>query len=224
MDTLAQDLLHQIECPVCFEYMAPPITVCQNGHNICNPCKSNLDSCPMCRSNLSDVRSQTAETVSRTITHRCKYRELGCTGQVLVDFKEIHEESCKFRPMRCPFLMGSNCHWEGALKNVAEHIRLGHNAHSTLNVLESEQELTINNYKERTDGNTEYIGWVQAVFTLEEVFFVRVRLVNNALYITYLFVGVEEAAKKYKFKVTLKTADEDEYLSGSLVCTAAFKS
>jgi hypothetical protein len=29
-------LLKKLECPVCFECMAPPIKMCENGHNVWN--------------------------------------------------------------------------------------------------------------------------------------------------------------------------------------------
>ncbi|KAJ4432539.1 hypothetical protein ANN_21162 [Periplaneta americana] len=49
MDTLAQELLQGLECPVCFDYMVPPITLCENGHNICKICKPKLFECPTCK-------------------------------------------------------------------------------------------------------------------------------------------------------------------------------
>ena len=35
-NSVEQIVLRQLECPVCMEYMRPPITLCANGHNICN--------------------------------------------------------------------------------------------------------------------------------------------------------------------------------------------
>ena len=36
------DLLQDLECPACLEYMASPIEICENRHNICGSCKARL--------------------------------------------------------------------------------------------------------------------------------------------------------------------------------------
>ena len=37
-----QDLLPLFECPVCYEYILPPISQCTQGHLICSSCKSKV--------------------------------------------------------------------------------------------------------------------------------------------------------------------------------------
>lgn len=37
------------ECPVCFDYVLPPILQCQNGHLVCSSCRQKLTCCPTCR-------------------------------------------------------------------------------------------------------------------------------------------------------------------------------
>ncbi|KAJ9581392.1 hypothetical protein L9F63_023427, partial [Diploptera punctata] len=58
--------------------------------------------CPTCRADLNNVRNRNAEMLSRSITHPCKYRKSGCTGQFLVDSKEEHESICRYGPHKCP--------------------------------------------------------------------------------------------------------------------------
>ncbi|KDR11330.1 E3 ubiquitin-protein ligase siah-1-like [Zootermopsis nevadensis] len=41
--------LKEIECPVCFEYMSPPIMLCRRGHNLCHTCRKDISKCPICK-------------------------------------------------------------------------------------------------------------------------------------------------------------------------------
>lgn len=56
LDTVPTDLnekiLQQLECPICVEYMKPPINVCEAGHSICSQCYNKVNQCPLCRKNL----------------------------------------------------------------------------------------------------------------------------------------------------------------------------
>ena len=42
-------LLEHLTCPVCMEYMAPPLMFCVHGHGHCNNCLAHLDKCTICR-------------------------------------------------------------------------------------------------------------------------------------------------------------------------------
>jgi hypothetical protein len=41
--------LKEIECPVCMEYMSPPIRLCTRGHNLCYTCSRGIPKCPICQ-------------------------------------------------------------------------------------------------------------------------------------------------------------------------------
>lgn len=45
-------MLIDIECPVCQEFMIPPIYQCHTGHSVCGICKPQLRECPSCRGPL----------------------------------------------------------------------------------------------------------------------------------------------------------------------------
>jgi E3 ubiquitin-protein ligase SIAH1 len=49
MDITSREVLEELKCPVCVEYMMPPIPMCQNGHNICNTCRQKVNQCPTCK-------------------------------------------------------------------------------------------------------------------------------------------------------------------------------
>lgn len=49
------DLASLFECPVCFDYVLPPIIQCQSGHLVCSNCRPKLSCCPTCRGPLGNV-------------------------------------------------------------------------------------------------------------------------------------------------------------------------
>ena len=57
LSVLDEALLSDLECPECMEYMAPPIKLCTNGHNICSKCREEVDCCPTCRAEFSNIRN-----------------------------------------------------------------------------------------------------------------------------------------------------------------------
>lgn len=49
---MSTDLASLFECPVCFDYVLPPILQCQSGHLVCSNCRPKLVCCPTCRGSL----------------------------------------------------------------------------------------------------------------------------------------------------------------------------
>lgn len=49
------DLASLFECPVCFDYVLPPILQCQSGHLVCSNCRPKLSCCPTCRGPLGKL-------------------------------------------------------------------------------------------------------------------------------------------------------------------------
>jgi hypothetical protein len=62
-ELLNQGLIGLLECPVCMEYMGPPIHQCRRGHLVCSACKPKLPSCPTCRSHFTESRNLAMEKV-----------------------------------------------------------------------------------------------------------------------------------------------------------------
>lgn len=52
-----EDLTSLFECPVCFEYVLPPIYQCESGHLVCTECRPKLGNCPTCRGGLGSKSS-----------------------------------------------------------------------------------------------------------------------------------------------------------------------
>ena len=59
------ELAALFECPVCFDYVLPPILQCNSGHLVCSSCRPKLACCPSCRGPLPVVRNLAMEKVCR---------------------------------------------------------------------------------------------------------------------------------------------------------------
>ncbi|XP_022248421.1 E3 ubiquitin-protein ligase Siah1-like isoform X3 [Limulus polyphemus] len=129
--TSAADLVSLFECPVCFEFVLPPILQCQNGHLVCSTCRQKITCCPTCRAPIGNIRNLAMEKVASTVMFPCKYFASGCNAQLLHTDKQDHEEICEFRPYSCP-CPGASCKWQGSLEQVMTHLLAVHKSITTL--------------------------------------------------------------------------------------------
>ncbi|PSN32966.1 hypothetical protein C0J52_25128 [Blattella germanica] len=206
MDSFALDLLQDLECPICLDYMVPPITLCIHGHSICHNCRPTLRRCPSCRCKLMETRSLPLENLSARITHPCTYRREGCTAQLLHDFKEEHLKECPYRPHHCPYVMvNSRCSWKGPMFNLETHIK--DVDHFIINV-DKHMFYTI----EEGEINQGFIC------SFDEIFFCYTQLLKSFFHVAVMYVGSKELAKNYNFRVTIDRKDEGPSMSIRLPC------
>jgi len=125
------DLASFFECPVCFDYVLPPIYQCQAGHLVCSVCRPKLNCCPTCRGPLGNIRNLAMEKVANTVFFPCKYSASGCATLLLHTEKTDHEETCEYRPYVCP-CPGASCKWQGSLEQVMPHLMVSHKSITTL--------------------------------------------------------------------------------------------
>ncbi|XP_043279988.1 E3 ubiquitin-protein ligase Siah1 isoform X1 [Venturia canescens] len=125
------DLASLFECPVCFEYVLPPILQCQSGHLVCSNCRPKLSCCPTCRGPLGNIRNLAMEKVASNVMFPCKYSTSGCTVTMVHIDKPDHEDACEFRPYSCP-CPGVSCKWQGSLEEVMPHLVMSHKSITTL--------------------------------------------------------------------------------------------
>ena len=65
-----ENLLKDIECPVCMEEMRAEIWCCQNSHPVCAKCLGRLSLCPTCQQKFESkkpTRNRFAEKLISTI-------------------------------------------------------------------------------------------------------------------------------------------------------------
>ncbi|XP_068630363.1 E3 ubiquitin-protein ligase siah-1-like isoform X2 [Battus philenor] len=94
-----QSLLRLLECPVCLDWMEPPMSQCRRGHLVCGCCRSRLTACPVCRTAFSSVRNRAMEGVAEMLRYPCRH---GCGLEVRLRRRATHEASCSSRRYRCP--------------------------------------------------------------------------------------------------------------------------
>ena len=201
MDTPTKELLQQLECPVCMEYMLSPITMCKKGHNICNNCRSILKKCPTCRQEFN-IRNVFLENKARDILHPCIYRKSGCKEVGFQGLISGHQAECPYGSHKCPFakVANENCPWEGPLADIKVHIMSQHNA--LITVVEGKQLIVCTNYT-----------YYRALFTLDEVFFYISKLQGGKFYVCVLYVGSKEKAKQFSYRIKLSNPETRQYVS-----------
>jgi len=97
-------LIRLFDCPVCHEWVSPPIAQCRKGHVVCGPCKSKgLKACPICKQRFSEVNNWMMEQVSAVISFPCKFHSHGCREYSLLVHKVGHEALCSYRPVSCHY-------------------------------------------------------------------------------------------------------------------------
>lgn len=112
------DLASLFECPVCFDYVLPPILQCQSGHLVCSNCRSKLTCCPTCRGSLGNIRNLAMEKVASNVKFPCKHSSYGCNVSLIYTDKTEHEENgCEYRPYLCP-CPGASCKWQVTVKET----------------------------------------------------------------------------------------------------------
>ncbi|EMP37992.1 E3 ubiquitin-protein ligase SIAH2, partial [Chelonia mydas] len=126
------ELTSLFECPVCFDYVLPPILQCQAGHLVCNQCRQKLSCCPTCRGSLTpSIRNLAMEKVASAVLFPCKYATTGCSLTLHHTEKPEHEDICEYRPYSCP-CPGASCKWQGSLEAVMSHLMHAHKSITTL--------------------------------------------------------------------------------------------
>lgn len=106
-----QVILNEIECPVCFEHMSPPIILCRRGHNLCHNCRKFISKCPVCKENfitnnlaleaIADKIRLLHSALAQPGDHRSPYDFLDENRTKLVIAEEVsrlilREIKCKF--------------------------------------------------------------------------------------------------------------------------------
>lgn len=121
-----QDLLSELECPICTNFILPPILQCETGHSYCSTCFAKLKNCPQCFAPKTKSRCFTLEHVVQKLTFPCKFKDDGC--QVLARGSQIkdHERVCEFVGRRCPLRFNNDCPWTGPFREMRKHCTGSH--------------------------------------------------------------------------------------------------
>nr|XP_049703267.1 uncharacterized protein LOC110384163 isoform X1 [Helicoverpa armigera]XP_049703269.1 uncharacterized protein LOC110384163 isoform X2 [Helicoverpa armigera]XP_049703270.1 uncharacterized protein LOC110384163 isoform X3 [Helicoverpa armigera] len=186
-----QSLLRLLECPVCLEWMEPPISQCRRGHLVCSRCRMRLASCPVCRTTFSSVRNRAMEGVAEMLRYPCRH---GCGREVRLRRRAPHEASCGARRYHCP---APPCARHPPLPHhdLAHHFQCKH-----LPILKIGRK-----HKFSMKVNSEqHDTWL--IMALDEFFHLRVdvdiRTWGVIVYVAY--IGPKRKAKHYTYEVTVE--------------------
>jgi len=199
--TLDEDLLKDLECPVCLEYMVPPIKLCTNGHNICNKCRRIVQCCPTCRAEFSEIRNVALENIARRQKYPCANWQSGCRGLFSIEHIVQHQAVCVYWKLKCPFRLLKKCSWNGLKKNLKKHAK---SAHPTTFV---EASTFTSPYLSAALGIVSYFG---------ELFTYYKQTQDGILYCAVQLIGTSSEASKYKCEFILRAANGIEQISKTL--------
>lgn len=210
MNTLSEDFLKELECPVCMEYMAPPITMCVSGHNICNSCRPKLKECPTCRQPFLNVRNKALENLSLLAKYPCPYKRYGC--QLVFAQEQIteHQILCPYRSYNCPLseAEGIMCKWLGIREDVREHVEAYHR--NRLTQLDFLKEVLIRKYRPE-------IKYSRVIIACDEVFYQQFQVIDNIFYFVIQHIGPENYDSKFQYNFTMASEQHAESISISFV-------
>lgn len=195
VDSIEEDILNDLECPVCFEFMVPPIYQCETGHSVCGTCKSNVNECPSCKQFIRETRNFHLERITNRIKYYCKYRDYGCP--FITSAKDIkqHEIECKHGPFRCPLYDHIACNWKGKFADIMPHIRHSHDD----NVLEMEK-ISVP-YEESDFEHADEDCFI--LQTAGELFKLMYKYENRCFYWAVQLIGPFNEARKFFFMLDI---------------------
>ncbi|XP_049866177.1 E3 ubiquitin-protein ligase siah-1-like isoform X2 [Pectinophora gossypiella] len=185
-----QNLLRVLECPVCLEWMEPPMTQCRRGHLVCGRCRARLASCPVCRTAFSSVRNRAMESVAEMLRYPCRH---GCGRDLRLRRRNTHEASCAARRYRC---VAPACTDRAgiAFHELSHHFQ---NKHLSMVKIGRKHKFAMKVNSEQHD------NWI--IMALHQIFHLRVdvdiRTWGVVVYVAYL--GPKCNANQYNYEVTL---------------------
>ncbi|XP_069683422.1 E3 ubiquitin-protein ligase SIAH1B-like isoform X2 [Periplaneta americana] len=181
---MGRSLREALECPVCFESMVPPITMCTSGHSLCRACRPRLPSCPTCRQPLLGIRNVALESLARELLPQ--------------DVLQAPQEQLT-TPMEPNYGCPLDCPWTGLKSEIRLHVSMDHSDKILVGIREHscQWELPL------------IVKDVRVIFAFGEVFRYRLRLhtIKKIFYITVQYVGLPSDATKFKYEAELNTGE-----------------
>jgi E3 ubiquitin-protein ligase SIAH1 len=197
---LCKEVLEQLECPVCMEFMLPPITLCDNGHNICSSCKEKVHKCPTCRKPLLDTRNKALEKLATRIECPCMNKLYGCTLTFPIALIREHQDVCEYNPLACPLQEQVHCSWKGSFQEVKNHVIEEHKVWATN--MSGMTEFYIKNFNEN-------IAHVYMFLLNDDIFHQRFEVIDRTVYYVIRYIGTSEKASEFKYQFKLITGSNE---------------
>jgi E3 ubiquitin-protein ligase SIAH1 len=195
---LGDALLRELECPLCMQYMVPPIKLCTNGHNICSRCTESVRRCPTCRTKFSKIRNVALENIATSQKYPCANRQSGCLELFSIEHIGKHNTVCVYGKIKCPLHSLQMCSWNGLKNDLKEHAKAAHPDHfvevSSFYIPKLSETLAI-------------------VSCFGELFTYNQEIHDGRLYSAVQLIGTSSEASKYKCEFILRAENGIEQIS-----------
>jgi E3 ubiquitin-protein ligase SIAH1 len=196
--------------------MRPPITLCANGHNICDTCKQKVPHCPTCRKKFLNTRNVALEKVAAELKYPCVYRKYGCMEIYKPDLICGHQEKCQYIPQPCPInkLNLGTCSWTGISSSMMLHLKQTHNnvcidyyGHGSF----------YNRGAFHISGVTPDTKYCKLILYGNNVLYSGSEIQNGIFYSVLQYIGPAADAAKYKYKLEFVNKERTESLAVTLL-------
>lgn len=198
----------ELECPICLEYMLSTINMCENRHNLCNSCRSNVSNCPSCKAKFIKGRNIALERVAARASYPCKYRDDGCTKVLKKDNISYHNLACFYQSRECPFrkLSDVKCPWTGALSVIESHVKSDHGNQTVEH--SGAFEVKLQNFSKAR-------RFCKAIFTLGKLFYLAWETTNHTFYFAVFCVGHKEEADRFTYDFVIGKQRDSISITGT---------
>lgn len=200
---LDQGIMKELECAVCFEYMKPPISMCENGHSICNDCKLKLNNCPFCKKSFLKVRNLALESLA--------------TMLVSTNSSPKNSDSSP-KNYKCPFATISNedCVWYGALRDMKNHIKTSHSDGNDTHESTGRFNVILTNLSPESH-------YRKAVSIGDELFYVVWEMEDGRFFCAVLYVGPKKKSSRFTYTFSITTENGINKISMSFLTQSVVK-
>ncbi|XP_018321922.1 E3 ubiquitin-protein ligase SINAT5-like [Agrilus planipennis] len=218
MACLSNELLVELECPVCTEFMCPPIRQCVTGHSFCDSCYHKLKDCPTCRKPKGIARSFALEKLYSKLNIPCRNRFDGCkfvdVGRKIKD----HEEFCYYGEKECPLQRINNCQWFGKMTSMIDHCK---DKHSSNVFVANKQKLTCTNFYNCNSAKACYYILFEAY---DELFKCCWEIdVNGLMKWCVYYLGLPRNARNYYYEIEIMDQDPNKSPTNNIVVRSPCK-
>lgn len=205
-----EGLLKALQCPRCKEYLVPPISFCENGHNICKRCRVKVKKCIICQEPYLRGTNLTLETIARNVAYPCTYRTKGCQDALPAHLILDHQENCRYGAFNCPIVLigRKRCPWQGPLSEMRDHLFSDHKA-------------------DIWEGTGAYIRkkvavsstglYNEVIITFGEIFYVQFRGQDKNYYGFVKYIGPKGCAQQYRSSISIISKDGIEMITACYV-------
>jgi len=203
--TLDENLLRELKCPECMQYMVPPIYLCQNGRSICSTCREERERSEFTfvGDSVLCIRNVALENIARCQKYPCDNRQSGCLDLFSNEDIAQHLLGCVYREFDCPLQLYGKCSSKCMKSDMMNHLEKEHPG----SFMETS---TLSSVLFQDKG-------VSVLFCFGELFVHRQHERNGKFYCAVQLIGTSSEASKYKCEFTLRAANGIEQISNTFL-------